>query len=103
MIKWLRPALKQLSIYWNRNDKYHPDFIVETATTIYMVEIKASNEVNDIDTQAKAKAAIKYCNYATEFTLEHGGKQWQYALIAHDKVSKNSSFGGLVRQNVMEE
>ena len=65
-----------------------------------MIETKAANAVDATEIQAKAQAAIKYCKYATEYTAEHGGKPWKYALIPHDQVSKNSSFKGLVLNNI---
>jgi hypothetical protein len=34
----------------------------------------------------------EYCRYATEYTAENGGKSWKYAIIAHDLVSRSSSF-----------
>ena len=41
--RWLRPAHKQFSIYWSNGSKiYEPDFIVETADVIYMVETKVA-------------------------------------------------------------
>lgn len=94
--KWLRPAPNQFRIYWQHNSKlYEPDFIAETDDCIYMIEVKAANEINDAEVQEKAAAAIKYCNYATEYTAEHGGKPWKYALLPHDKIAKNSSFKGI--------
>ena len=101
VIKWLRPAVEQLRIWWaNNSKKYQPDFIVETAVCIYIIETKAANEINDEDVQAKAKAAVKYCNYASEYTAENGGKPWSYVLIPHDKVAKNSSFKGVISQYI---
>jgi len=49
----------------------------------------------------KAKSAIKYCNYALEYTAENEGKPWKYVLIPHDIVAKSSSFMGLLRGDVM--
>jgi type III restriction enzyme len=96
VIKWLRPAPDQFRIYWKHNSRlYEPDFVVETLEEICIVETKAANELVDSDVQEKANAAVKYCRYATEFTLENGGKPWSYVLIPHDKVAKNSSFKGL--------
>jgi type III restriction enzyme len=93
VIKWLRPAPNQFRIYWDNNSKkYEPDFIVETADTIYMVETKALNNINDPDVQAKKIAAERYCKYASEFTAENGGKAWKYLLLPHDQVSRTSSF-----------
>jgi type III restriction enzyme len=102
ILKWLRPAPNQFRIYWQHNSKlYMPDFIAETADCIYMIETKAANEINTEEVKEKAYSAIKYCKYASEFTKEHGGKEWKYALIPHDKVAKNFSFRGIVSQNVI--
>ncbi|HNW97993.1 MAG TPA: DEAD/DEAH box helicase family protein [Bacteroidales bacterium] len=101
VLKWLRPAPNQFRIYWHNNSRiYEPDFVAETADCIYLIEVKAANEINDPDVQAKAQAALKYCKYATEYTKEHGGKPWKYALIPHDQISKTSSFKGVVSPNI---
>lgn len=93
VIRWLRPAPKQFHIYWANNSKrYEPDFVVETQSTIYMLETKAANEIEDKDVLAKKESAEQYCKYATEYTSENGGKPWQYVVIAHDNVSKTASF-----------
>lgn len=99
--KWLRPAPNQFRIYWQHNNKiYEPDFVVETDDCIYLIETKRADEIASNDVQAKAKAALLYCNNATEFTAENGGKPWKYVLIPHDQVSKTSSFKGVVSNNV---
>ena len=67
-----------------------------------MIEVKAANEMNDPEVQEKAKAAIKYFNYATEYITEHGGKPWKYALLPHDKIAKNSSFKGIVSPYILK-
>jgi len=88
VLKWLRPASNQFRIYWDNNSKrYEPDFIVETEDTIYMIETKAANEIQNADVLAKKSAAEKYCRYATEYTLVNGGKPWKYLLIPHNEVS----------------
>jgi type III restriction enzyme len=102
VIKWLRPAPNQFRIYWQHNNRiYEPDFIAETQDCIYMIETKASNAVDVSEIQAKAQAAVKYCKYASDYTAEHGGKRWKYALIPHDKVAKNSSFKGIIAPNII--
>ena len=50
------------------------------------------------DVQRKSKAAIKYCEDATNDTTSHGGKPWTYVLIPHDAVMINMSFGVLVER-----
>jgi len=100
-LKWLRPAPNQFHIYWLHNSKiYEPDFVTETVDCIYLIEPKAANALDMTEIQAKAQAAIKYCKYATDYTVEHGGKQWKYVLIPYDLVTKTSSFKGLVMPNV---
>ena len=97
VIKWLRPASKQFNIWYNNNrDRYVPDFVAETAETIYLIEIKAENELEDNIVKMKEKAAIDYCKTATEINLQRGHKAWKYVLIPHDKTDTNMSFGRLV-------
>lgn len=101
VLKWLRPAPNQFRIYWQHNSKiYEPDFVAETADCIYLIETKRADEIPTTEVQAKAQAALKYCNYATEFTAENNGKPWKYALIPHDIVTKTSSFKGVVSPNI---
>lgn len=101
VLKWLRPAPNQFRIYWQHNSKiYEPDFVAETADCIYLIETKRADEIPTAEVQAKAQAALKYCNYATEFTAENNGKPWKYALIPHDIVTKTSSFKGVVSPNI---
>ncbi len=97
VLRWLRPAREQFSIYWSNGSKrYEPDFIVETVDTIYMVETKAANELTNEEVQMKKHAAEEYCHHASEFTAENGGKPWKYILLAHDKVERTSSFEYLI-------
>ncbi|MEW6696956.1 MAG: hypothetical protein ACOY35_05255 [Bacillota bacterium] len=93
VLRWLRPAPRQFSIYWGRGgtSKYEPDFIVKTADTIYMCEPKASRNMQDVDVLEKKEAAEEYCRAATDFNADNGGKPWQYLLISHDDIRLNSS------------
>lgn len=92
VIKWLRPAPEQFNIYWSRNNKYEPDFIVETDEKIYMIEIKASNQVNNEEVQAKKRAAEDYCNIINDYAKTHNIKNWKYLIITDDNVKTNYSF-----------
>ena len=97
VIKWLRPATNQFRIYWDNNSKrYEPDFVIETANTIYLVEPKAANKMSDADVIAKKEAAIKYCKYASEFTAQNNGKPWKYLLIPDTDISRTINFDLLV-------
>lgn len=104
VIKWLRPASGQFNIYWSNNSKeYKPDFVVETANTIFLVETKKKKDITTEEVQGKAKAALTYCENATEFTINNGGKPWKYVLIPHDAVMLNMSFEFLVTEYEYKE
>ena len=98
VLKWMRPSPKQFDIYYGPGgiSKYEPDFIAETADEIYMIETKASNEVESETVKQKAKAAEKYCEAVTAWNAENGGKPWEYVIVPHDEVRINSSFKHLV-------
>jgi len=99
VLKWLRPAPNQFRIYWaNNSSRYYPDFVVETANAIYLVETKAANELESTEVQDKKRAAMQYCQYASQHTASTGGKQWSYLLIPHDEVKQSSSFDYLVNR-----
>lgn len=95
--KWLRPAPTQFSIYWgNGAHRYEPDFVVETDDSIYLVETKRADDLDDKAVQAKKAAAQEYCKHATEYTKMNGGKPWKYVLLAHDLVDRTASFDYLM-------
>jgi len=97
--KWLRPARAQFTIYWDHNSKrYEPDFIVEANDAIYMVEVKAERNTEDTDVQEKARAAVKYCESASQFNAKNRGKKWVYAILPHNQVALNRSFTNLMTE-----
>ena len=105
VLRWLRPAPRQFNIYWGQGGatRYEPDFIAETADTIFMCEPKASNKMRDTDVLEKQEAAEEYCRAASEFNLENGGKPWKYILISHDEIRPQSSFTYLAEQASHEQ
>lgn len=99
VIKWLRPADKQFRIYWANNSRlYFPDFVVEREDAIYLVEVKAANQVDSGEVQDKKRAASNYCKYASDYNLANGKKPWKYVIFPHDKIQLNSSFDHLLNQ-----
>ena len=102
VLKWLRPSAKQFDIYYGSGgtSHYEPDFIVETDDKIYMIETKASKDLSEDSVLQKAKAARKYCQAATEWNAENGGKPWEYVLISHDDVKINFGFEYIVKNSV---
>jgi type III restriction enzyme len=99
VIKWLRPASKQFNIWYNNNsDRYVPDFVAETADIIYLIEIKAENELDAKIVKMKEEAAVNYCKNATEINKARKEKAWKYAIIPHDKTDTNMTFKKLVTE-----
>lgn len=98
--KWLRPAPRQFNIWWGalNQKQYEPDFVVETDECIYLVEVKAEKDMQAADVQDKARAALQYCQHATEYNQEHTEKPWKYLLVPHDKISMQTGFMHLARQ-----
>lgn len=98
VLRWMRPSPKQFNIWYGaaNTKRYEPDFVVETADGIYMVETKAERNVEDKDVKEKAKAAMAYCEAASKWNADHGGKPWYYALVSHVYVRTNSSFEGIL-------
>lgn len=84
VIRWIKPPLNQLGLFWQAGQQYNPDFLVETATHKYMVEVKAANEVADADVVAKAREGIRWCRFAS--TADPDGKPWVYRLITDDNI-----------------
>ena len=92
VIKWLRPAPKQFKIWYQGGKLYEPDFIIETADRIYIVEVKSFRDMYSEDVVQKAKAAQKYCEHVNRFIK----KPWQYALLEDTMIKRSSTFAGLV-------
>lgn len=85
VIRWIKPPLNQLGLFWQAGQQYNPDFLVETPTTKYMIEVKAKNEVNNPDIVGKAKEGIKWCKYAS--IVDFDKKPWEYKLITDEVIS----------------
>lgn len=104
VIRWIKPPLNQLGLFWQAGQQYNPDFLVETPTTKYMIEVKAKNEVNNPDVVGKAKEGIKWCKYAS--MVDFDKKPWEYKLITDDVIAVGNSLKyilGLSENIEMEE
>jgi type III restriction enzyme len=91
-IKWFKPARGQFHIYYRQGTdhrEYQPDFVAETADTIYMLEPKRNKELNDPEVLAKRDAAVTWCQRASDHARDHGLKSWKYVLIPHDAITDN--------------
>ena len=89
VIRWIKPPLNQLGLFWQAGQQYNPDFLVETSTTKYMVEVKAKNEVKNPEVIGKAKEGIKWCKYAS--MVDFDKKPWEYKLITDDVIAVGNS------------
>ena len=90
VLKWIRLPLDQLGIFWNNGSQYNPDFLVETKTDKYIIEVKGANEENNPDVLIKAKEAIKWCEYASQCDMDN--KTWNYRLIIDTNIKEGNNF-----------
>jgi len=96
--RWFRPAKGQFQIIYRLGSdhrEYQPDFVAETADAIYMLETKASNEIEDPEVVIKKTAAITWCQRANNYTATNKGKPWRYALIPHTTIAENRTLKSL--------
>lgn len=98
VIKWLRPASKQFNLFYSNGRRYEPDFVVETSDTMYLVEVKGEDRINDEDNLQKKERAVKYCQVANVYCSAHGMKYWRYLYIPSQQISTTSSFNMLVQR-----
>ena len=99
--KWFKPARGQFQIYYQDGPdqrEYVPDFVAQDAESVYMLEPKASDEVEDKVVLAKQAAARTWCARASAHAAGYGGKQWRYALIPHNVINESMSLRWLVEQ-----
>ena len=92
--KWFKPAKGQFQLFYKlgvEQPEYVPDFVVETAHFLLMVETKARNEVGAEDVKAKAEAGALWCRHASEHAKKTGAKPWKYLLIPHDQATEDKS------------
>lgn len=93
--KWLKPGRSQFRIDYRSGEAYEPDFVVETADRMLIIEVKARNELDDPIVRAKAAAATKWCHTATAHASGATGKGWTYVLIPDDQIIGSATLDGL--------
>ena len=93
--KWLKPGRNQFRIDYRSGESYEPDFVVETAAKMLILEVKARNELDDPTVKAKAAAATKWCRTATAHAQGGTGKPWTYALVPDDQIIGSATLDGL--------
>ena len=90
--KWLRPSPIDFNITYNGGKSYEPDFVIETEKTIFLVEIKGDDKLNDPDVLAKKEKSIDYCKLVSKWAEDTGNKKWVYVFIPASKISSQSTF-----------
>lgn len=84
VIRFIKPPLNQLGLFYKAGKQYNPDFLVETKDCKYMIEVKAANQVNNDDVQEKARAGVKWCECASK--VDADGKAWKYRLVPGEDI-----------------
>ena len=92
VLNWLRPHPQEFNITYNRNRRYEPDFVVETADIIYLVEVKGEDKLKDPDVIAKKERGVQYCAVASRWGKANGYKEWRYLFIPAGQIKASSSF-----------
>ena len=90
VVRFIKPPLNQLGLFYRAAKQYNPDFLVETKDAKYMIEVKASNQTDNEEVQEKAKAAVKWCECASKVDADH--KEWIYRLIPGEKIKIGNTF-----------
>jgi type III restriction enzyme len=94
--KWLKANDGEIrSIFYHKDDRYHPDFVVETEDAMYLCEIKRRVDIDTPIVQQKKMAAVEWCKEAGHLASQHQKKPWSYLLIPHDEVQINMTFEAL--------
>lgn len=102
VLNWLRPAPQEFNITYNHGKRYEPDFVVETDTMIYLVEVKRDSELDKPDVIAKKERGVRYCEVVSRWGKANGYKEWRYLLIPASKILPNSSFMFLAKQFLVQ-
>lgn len=96
VLRWLKPARNQFRIEYQPGKPYEPDFVVETSGEKLIVEIKASNQMDDVTVKEKARAASEWVKHANAFAAEGDGKPWRYVLVPDNAITESATLSGLL-------
>lgn len=80
---------------------YSPDFLVRTASHIYLAETKAQNQLRNPDVMRKRTAALAWCSRINGLLPEERqDRQWKYVLVGEDVFydwrEKNATLAALL-------
>lgn len=101
---WLRPSRDEFEfLTYNNGRRYEPDFVVETVDMTYLVEIKADNQLEDIDVLAKKERAISYCKIVSEWAKSSKNKEWRHLFIPASKIKESTTLNYLINNYIGEQ
>ena len=101
--KWFKPAKGQFQIYYRlgtEQPEYVPDFVAEADTFVLMVETKKRDDLKSDEVVAKAAAAARWCEHASDHARSVGGKPWKYILVPHDEIAESKRLADFLRFEV---
>ncbi len=101
-LKWFRPARGQFALFYrdpSGERDYQPDFIAETTEWRLLIEVKASDRMEDTTVLLKQEAAIDWCRVANVHAATHGLKPWITLLIPHDRIGEHIGLDRLIRRH----
>jgi type III restriction enzyme len=104
--KRFKPAKGQFRIYCKLGTEQPesvPDFVVETDSAILMVETKARNELNSDEVQAKAQAAARWCEHASDYAVKAGIKPWKYLLIPQNEINESQRISDCLHYEIRHD
>jgi superfamily II DNA or RNA helicase len=91
-ITWVRNPIRKFSIN-TQAGRHYPDFIVVGENNCILLEVKNSQELNDVNSEAhlKCKAATRWCELASEISEN----KFEYWAVPHDRVNECSNISDL--------
>jgi len=95
VLKWVKPPTNTFRIYYRGDAEYEPDFVVETDKEKLICEVKDRTEMTDESVQAKAKAAVLWCERASRHAKKYDTKPWRYLLIPDNAITASATIGAL--------
>jgi type III restriction enzyme len=94
VIRWIKPPLNQMGIYYAAGQQYTPDFLAETESDKFMVEVKAKIDVKNEEVLLKKREGELWCKYAS--IVDADNKKWHYRLVADEHINIGDSFTSIL-------
>lgn len=96
VLRWLKPSPGAFIIDVKGAGHYNPDFVAMTQAAKYIAEIKSESEMKDPAVVEKGRAALLWCNVASQH--DPNGLPWRYLLIPDHVPDVSCTLEGLAKQ-----